>query len=258
RCVLSRDTLSQIQERPVSWAGSGRLGNAESVDLTLGVLRTLTRFTQTHFLPLDLTGVAGNETGLAQFAAQGFVVFHQRTGDTVTLNSDVDVELFSVAGQFQRLTHDHACSLATEELIESAVVDGDIASTRTQEHPSGGGFTTASTVVLCHRHSELLLDLEFLGLLGSMRMVGTGVDFHLAVHCPTQGVLGQHAFNSDLNDTLRSTLVQLLEVDALETTRETGVAVVHLVLSLVTSDLNLLGIHDHDVVTGINVRSVLR
>src|SRR5690606_30146910 len=72
------------------------------------------------------------------------------------------------------------------------------------------------------------------------------------------GVLGQHAFNSDLNDTLRSTLVQLLEVDALETTRETGVAVVHLVLSLVTSDLNLLGIHDHDVVTGINVRSVLR
>src|SRR5690606_12504306 len=159
----SRDTLSQIQERPVSWAGSGRLGNAESVDLTLGVLRTLTRFTQTHFLPLDLTGVAGNETGLAQFAAQGFVVFHQRTGDTVTdgtsltgdtatLNSDVNVELFSVAGQFQRLTHDHACSLATEELIESAVVDGDIASTRTQEHPSGGGFTTASTVVLCHRH----------------------------------------------------------------------------------------------------------
>src|SRR5690554_7861500 len=116
--------------------------NAESVDLTLGVLRTLTRFTQTHFLPLDLTGVAGNETGLAQFAAQGFVVFHQRTGDTVTdgtsltgdtatLNSDVNVELFSVAGQFQRLTHDHACSLATEELIESAVVDGDIASTRT-------------------------------------------------------------------------------------------------------------------------------
>src|SRR5690606_42058223 len=28
----SRDTLSQIQERPVSWAGSGRLGNAESVE----------------------------------------------------------------------------------------------------------------------------------------------------------------------------------------------------------------------------------
>src|SRR5690606_5226385 len=125
-CVLQRDTLSQTQERPVPWTGPGRRGNANPGDLTRGAMRTLTRLTQTLFLPLDLTAVAGNENGLAQFAAQGFVVFHQRTGDTVTdgtgltgdtatLNSDVDVELFSVAGQFQRLTHDHACSLATEE-----------------------------------------------------------------------------------------------------------------------------------------------
>src|SRR5690606_581775 len=132
------------------------------------------------------------------------------------------------------------------------------ASTRTQEHPSGGGFTTASTVVLCHRHSELLLDLEFLGLLSSMRMVCTGIDFHLAVHGPAQRILGQHAFNSDLNDTLGSTLVELLKVNALETARKTGVAVVHLVLNLVTGHMDLLGVHDHDVIAGVHVRSVFR
>lgn len=55
-----------------------------SVELTLGVLRTLTRFTQTDFLTLDFTGIASHVAGLAQRATQGFVVLDQGTGDAVT------------------------------------------------------------------------------------------------------------------------------------------------------------------------------
>src|SRR5690554_3424519 len=235
----------------------------KSVDLTLGVLRTLTRFTQTHFLTLNFTGIASHEASSAQLATQRLVVVHQctgnavtdgtgLTGDTAALNSDVNVELFSALGQLQRLTNNHACSFATEEGLDAAVVDGNIASTRTQEHPSGGGFTTASTVVLCHRHSELLLDLEFLGLLSGMRMRCTSIYFHLAVHCPTQWVAGQHALNSKLDDTLRSTLVQSLKIDGFEPTRNTGVAVIQLVLNLVAGHMDFFGIHDHDVIAGIH------
>src|SRR5690606_19115655 len=130
--------------------------------LALGVLRTLARLAQTDLLALDLAGVAGHETGLAQRATQGFVVGDQcagdamangagLTGDAATQNGDVDVELLGVLGQFQRLANHHARGFTTEEVLQGAVVDGDLASTRTQEDASGSGLATASAVVLSRR-----------------------------------------------------------------------------------------------------------
>jgi len=52
--------------------------------LTLGELRLLTCFTQTDFLTLNFTRVTGNETGFTQRTTQAFIVFHQRTSQTVT------------------------------------------------------------------------------------------------------------------------------------------------------------------------------
>lgn len=49
---------------------------------------------------------------------------------------------------------------------------------------------------------------------------------------------------------------QLLEVDLLDATGETGVGVVHFIGGLGTGNTNLLGIDHDDVVTGINMRSV--
>ena len=59
------------------------------------------------------------------------------TTDTTTQNGDVDIELFDGLGQLQRLTHDHASSFAAEEIIQLTVVDGNLASARTQEDARG-------------------------------------------------------------------------------------------------------------------------
>ena len=62
------------------WAG---FPGSAPTKLTLGVLRTLTRLPQTHFLTLDFTGVASDVTGFTQRAAQGFVVLDQSASDAV-------------------------------------------------------------------------------------------------------------------------------------------------------------------------------
>src|SRR5471032_3596689 len=81
---------------------SGRFLNES--ELTLRVLRTLTRFTQTDFLTFNFTSIASHEASFAQCATQGFVVLHQCASDTVADcaslttsaaadHGDVDVEL---------------------------------------------------------------------------------------------------------------------------------------------------------------------
>src|SRR3546814_6568015 len=112
------------------------------------------------------TSIASYEAGFAQCSTQSFVVIHQGASDTVadfaslttyttTDNSDVDVEFFDGLGQFQRLTNYHAGSFAAEEVIQGAVVDGDVTSARTQENACGCSLATASAVILSRRHNEL-------------------------------------------------------------------------------------------------------
>src|SRR5690606_6254689 len=142
------------------------LGVFCEAELALRVLRTLTRFAQTDLLTLDFAGIASNETGLAQCRTQRFVVFHQRASDavadcasltthTTTENGDVDVELLTGFSQFKRLTNNHPSGFTTEEVIQLAVVDGDLASTRAQENARGCSLATASAVILSRRHNEL-------------------------------------------------------------------------------------------------------
>src|SRR3990167_180521 len=127
----------------------------------LGVLRTLARLAQTHFLPLDFAGITGYESGLAQSGAQGFIVIHESAGDAVTdrsslttsaatSNSDVDVELVQRLHQLQRLTQHNAGGFTTEVGVQRATVDGDSACTRLQEHAGGCSFATACTVISFH------------------------------------------------------------------------------------------------------------
>ena len=62
---------------------SGTLQNGAPASLTLGVLRALASLAQAHLLSFYFAGIAGDVTGTAQCTAQGFVVFHQGTGDAV-------------------------------------------------------------------------------------------------------------------------------------------------------------------------------
>src|SRR5210317_737523 len=100
------------------------------------------------------------------------------------------------------------------------------------------------------------LDVQFLRLLCSMRVISTSVHFQLAVHSTAQRAFWQHAFNRELNSTLRESLHHLLEVSFLQTTREARVTVVHFVGALVTSNVYFLSVNDNDVITSINVRGV--
>ena len=123
---------------------------------------------QTDLLTLDFTGVAGHEASLAQLGLEAFVVLDQgagdaeadRTGlagDAAAGDGDLDVELVGALGQFERLAHDHARGLATEELVQGLAVDFDRTAALAQEHAGGGGLATAGAVILLNRHVDLLL-----------------------------------------------------------------------------------------------------
>src|SRR5690606_5681208 len=151
--------------------------------LTLGELRGAAGLVQADLLALDLAGIAGHQPGLAQLGLQGLVVLDQRTGDAqanraglaggaTALDRDLDVELVGRLGQLQRLAHDHARGLAAEEVLDRAIVDGDVAAALAQENARGGRLATAGAVILSGCH-DFPLDLERLRLLGGVRMFGS-------------------------------------------------------------------------------------
>ena len=59
------DLEQQTQNARGKTPGALNIQNVRNF-LTLGELRTLTRLTQTHFLTLNFTSIAGYETGFAQ------------------------------------------------------------------------------------------------------------------------------------------------------------------------------------------------
>src|SRR5690606_33254533 len=241
-------------------------GLPATFSLTLGELGGAAGLVQADLLALDLARVAGHEARRAQLALERLVVFDQRAGDAqadrtglaggaAAAGGDEDVERFGVLGQLERLAHDHARGLATEELVQRTVVDGDLAGTAAQEHAGGGGLATAGAVVLSDCHD---LDIQDLRLLGGVRVLGTLVDLELLVHRAAEGILRQHALDGDLDDALRVALQRLAEGFSLEVADVPGEAVVHLVGQLVAGDVDLLGVDHDDVVAGVDVRGVDR
>src|SRR3569833_2165361 len=119
--------------------------------LTLRVLRTFSRFVQTDLLALDLAGVAGEEAGTAQGAAERLVMLHQRTGAAVpdgaglaavaaAAHGDREIHGVRRIGQLHWLAHDAARRLTTEVIFDGAAVDGDLARARAQEHTRRRGL----------------------------------------------------------------------------------------------------------------------
>ncbi len=143
---------------PESESGALPLGYGAVDGLALRVLSRATCLVQTDLLALDFAGVTGHESGFAQRRLQAFVVFDEGASnaeaDCASLASraaasdaDEDVEFFGGFDQLQRLTHDHACRLATEEFIKCLAVDRDRTAALAQVHACGGGFATAGAVV---------------------------------------------------------------------------------------------------------------
>jgi len=84
------------------------------------------------------------------------------------------------------------------------------------------------------------------------------VNFQFTVHSTTQRALRQHAFNRDLNHTLRTASNHLFKGRLFDTTDVASVVIVDLVSTLVAGYSNFFCVQNDDVITRINVRSVFR
>ena len=84
-------------------------------------------------------------------------------------------------------------------------------------------------------------------------MLGALVDLELAEHLATQGVVGKHAFDGLLHDPLGDSFLQSLEGFHLHASGTSGVTAVQLLLGLTAGDLDLLGVHNDDKITGVQM-----
>src|ERR1700678_1563223 len=94
------------------------------------------------------------------------------------------------------------------------------------------------------------------GLLGEMRMLATLVDLKLGGHLTAHLVLGKHALDGLLDDRFGATGQELDEGLFAETTGETGVAAIELLVRLEAGEDDLFGIDDDDVIAHIDVGGV--
>src|SRR5215207_1698767 len=99
--------------------------------------------------------------------------------------------------------------------------------------------------------------LQFAGLLGLMGVLRTGVDLELPQLPPGQPVARQHPLHRPANDLLRPLLQQLSKRAGSDAAGVAAVPPIALVLSLVAGDGDLLGVHDDDEVTDVDVGGVV-
>src|SRR5271170_1101773 len=104
----------------------------------------------------------------------------------------------------------------------------------------------------------VLLNVERLGLLRTMRVRAAGEYVQLPEHAPSERVLRQHALHGELDRPLRMLGQKLLERDRLDATDVAGVVVIDLVGELAPGDADLLRVHDDDVIAHVHVRAVVR
>src|SRR3984885_1721152 len=126
--------------------------------LTLGVLRAATGFAAADLLAFHLACITRHEACLTQGLAQRLIIPNQRArnavpdraglaGDAATAHVHADVELGGQLHHLERLAHDHAAGLATEELIDRTLVDGDAAGTGLHINARRGALAPAGTIV---------------------------------------------------------------------------------------------------------------
>ena len=84
-------------------------------------------------------------------------------------------------------------------------------------------------------------------------MLGALVDLELAEHLAAQSVVGKHAFDGLLHYPLGNPFLQSLEGFHLHSPGTTGVTAVQLLLGLTAGDLDLLGVHNDDKITGVQM-----
>src|ERR1041384_4513451 len=103
-----------------------------------------------------------------------------------------------------------------------------------------------------------LCDLYLLGLLGSMRMVGAGVDLQLPVHRISHLGFRQHAANRFLDQAYWLLLAHDRGTFLAQPTFESAVISVNLLILFAAGQLDLRRVHDDDVIAGVDERGIGR
>ena len=85
-------------------------------------------------------------------------------------------------------------------------------------------------------------------------MGGAAVDLELLGHRPAEPALRQHPLHRPLDDALRMGLQHGLRSHFTEAPDVPRVPAIHLVAKLPSREMDLLGVHDHDVVAHVEVR----
>ena len=110
----------------------------KSVLLSLGELGCTASALETVLLSLGHSRVSGQEACLLERGAELRIILKERSGDTVTDSAGLagdtaavdaadDVELFTRAGEFERLADNELESLKSEIIVYISVVDDDFA-----------------------------------------------------------------------------------------------------------------------------------
>src|SRR5439155_6310685 len=105
--------------------------------------------------------------------------------------------------------------------------------------------------------SQSCLQLQLLRSLRLVRVLGTGVDLQLLDLDAGQPVAREHPLDRLAQHLGGPALELVAEGPGAQPARIARVAVVELVVQLLAGDRDLLGVHDHDEVTRVDVRRVL-
>src|SRR5665213_593559 len=238
----------------------------------LGVLRSLARLFETVLLGLLLTRVTREQSGLLERGTNTFVELQQRTrdtesqgasltGDAASFDGGVDVVGLLRVDETKWLHHHLAVRRGGEVVVECTRVDRDRAGARTKTNARDGLFAAAgglgkrdghdySLTAANRRGVKLLWRLRHVGVLGA------GVDEQLVHLRATEAILRHHATNG-VGDELRGVRVhQGLPRRRAKTARVARVVIVEVLCGLVGGDDDLVGVHDDDVITGVDVGCV--
>src|SRR4051812_19611812 len=126
--------------------------------LALGELRLAPGLLEAGLLALDLAGIAGQEAGALEVAAQRRVGLAERAGDavaqgaglagdTAAVQVDQHVEVLLLPGQDQRAHRQHPVRGAREVLLDGAAVADDLALTGNEADARDRGLALAGAAV---------------------------------------------------------------------------------------------------------------
>src|SRR3569832_2217312 len=234
------------------------------------VLRTFARFVQTDLLALDLAGVAGEEAGAAQGAAERLVMLHQRAGNAVP--DGAGLTTVAAAAHGDREIHGvHRVLVSSNgwRTMRSAVSRPKYSSMVRLLMvilPEPGLRNTRADAVLrrpvvrfcCAIRKSCLMnsDVEGLRLLRLVIVLRTGEDLELADHGTTEAVLRQHALHRDGDDALGRALHHFREAERAHVAHVASGMVIELVGGLFAAHPHFVGIHYDNIVAGIDMRGV--